>query len=89
MNAEMNNDNLPLWKIVIQRLTNPRTWIYPIIVLLFALFLLPRLSKQAAPPPASETNETMLFGGTPQETTDENGDIHHFGGPAPQTPAGN
>ncbi len=76
--------DLPMWKIVVRHLISPRTWIYPIIILIIAFFVLPRLSKQTAPHPGGN-NETILFGGSdnpgPAESTDADGNIHRFAVP--------
>ena len=75
--------NSPFWKIVLRHLLRPRTWIYPIIVLIVVYFLLPRLARQTAPPaPNGGDNKTLLFGGGenpgPVQTTDADGNIHRF-----------
>ena len=76
-------EELPLWRIVCQHLIRPRTWIYPIIVLIIVFFVLPRLSHQATWKPKDSNNETPVFrdgekSDTPSETTDSEGNIHRF-----------
>lgn len=82
-------EELPLWKIVCRHLLSPRTWIYPIIVLIIALFILPRLNRQmTSPPPEKPGGETNLFtdpsGFAPAESTDAEGNIHRFAVPQPK-----
>ncbi|MBO7724995.1 MAG: hypothetical protein J6S40_00870 [Thermoguttaceae bacterium] len=73
--------DLPMWKVVLKHLLRPRTWIYPIIILIVVYFILPRLAPKT-PPPNGGANETILFGGGenpgPAETVDEEGNIHRF-----------
>ena len=56
--------DIPLWKEVLRRLASPRVWFYPILALLLALFLLPRLAERSSAPmkPASSpaSPETTL-----------------------------
>lgn len=40
-------DDRPLWKIVMERLLNPRTWLYPILVAAIAFFILPRFANRS------------------------------------------
>lgn len=84
--AHEEDFNLPLWKIVLRHLLRPRTWIYPIIVLIVVYFLLPRLARQTAPTaPNRGGNGTVLFGGGenpgPSQSTDAEGNIHRFAVP--------
>ena len=80
--APQEEFDLPMWKIVLKHLVRPRTWIYPIIILIVAYFILPRLARQTAPPAENGNHETILFGGGqtpgPMESTDDEGNIHRF-----------
>ena len=85
-NPNTPEEELPLWKIVCRRLLSPRTWIYPIIILIVVLYILPRLNKQMTPPPSEKkSGETTLFGNPngfePAESTDAEGNIHRFAVP--------
>ena len=82
-------EDLPMWKIGCRHLLSPRTWIYPIIVLIIALFILPRLNRQmTTAPPETKNGETTLFGDpngfAPAESTDAEGNIHRFAVPQPK-----
>lgn len=53
-------DNTPLWLLVVKQLANPRTWIYPIIVLVVAFYFLPRLNKAKPPLHAPQPARTAV-----------------------------
>ena len=74
--------DLPLCKIVLRHLLRPRTWIYPIIILIVVYFILPRFAPKTAGPPEGGSHMSVPFGGgekpVPSETVDDEGNIHRF-----------
>ncbi|MGI5831375.1 MAG: hypothetical protein ACOX6D_02415 [Thermoguttaceae bacterium] len=75
-----------LGKVILQHLLSPRTWIYPILILIIAFFVLPRLNRQTDSAPKSRNEETIFFGGNGEnpgtvESTDAEGNIYRFTAP--------